>query len=85
MAKRSSRPSRPSQRDAAAAEEDRHERDVHVVDQVGGEELADGGGPPPIRTSRPSTACLAAASACAGPASVKWKVVPPFTSIEGLT
>src|SRR6185312_15437488 len=27
----------------AAAEEDRHERDVHVVDQVGGEELADGG------------------------------------------
>src|ERR1700723_2087159 len=26
----------------AAAEEDRHERDVHVVDQVGGEELADG-------------------------------------------
>src|SRR5579859_3527063 len=27
----------------AAAEEDRHECDVHVVDQVGGEELADGG------------------------------------------
>src|SRR3984885_10191188 len=27
----------------AAAEEDRHERDVHVVDQAGGEELADGG------------------------------------------
>src|SRR5579859_5931156 len=27
----------------AAAEEDRHECEVHVVDQVGGEELADGG------------------------------------------
>src|SRR5579864_1206028 len=27
----------------AAAEEDRHDHDVHVVDQAGGEELADGG------------------------------------------
>src|SRR5262252_2010209 len=28
-----------------APEDDRHHRDVHVVDQVGGEELADGGWP----------------------------------------
>jgi len=28
---------------------------------------------------------LAAASACAGLASMKWKMVPPFISIEGLT
>ena len=42
MAKRP--PGPPGRPDGlAAAEEDRHERDVHVVDQSGGEELADGG------------------------------------------
>ena len=47
----------------AAAEEDRHKRDVHVVDQVGGEELADGGRTAADADVEAPAASLAAASA----------------------
>ena len=40
----------------AAAEEDRNEHEVHLVDQVGLEELADGGRAAADRTSRPPAA-----------------------------
>src|SRR4029077_3416866 len=82
-------------------QDDGHQHDVHVVDQVGGQELADGGrgaadadgegarglagGRQPFRRAGgPRPARRAAASASAGLASTKWKVVPPFISMEGL-
>jgi hypothetical protein len=57
---------------------------VHVIDQVCGEELTDVEGPPPIRTSSPPAASFAILSASAGVASMKWKDVPPFIWIVGL-
>ena len=84
MAKRSSRPSRPS-RGTRRGRDDRHDHDVHVVDQAGGEELADGGRAAADADVEATRGLLAAASASAGLASMKWKVVPPFISIEGLT
>ena len=56
-----------------------------MVDQVGGEELADGGWAAADADVEAARRLLAAASAWAGLASMKWKVVPPFISIEGLT
>ena len=69
----------------AAAKDDRHHRDVQVIDQVGGEELADRGRATADADVEAARCLLAAAGASAGLASMKWKVVPPFISIEGLT
>ena len=69
----------------AAAEEDRHDHDVHGVDQVGGEELADGGR---------AAADADVEATCGLPGRRKRlrragvdeaEGVPPFISIEGLT
>ena len=84
--KRSSRPSRPSQRGSPRPSRIGTSADVQVVDQVGGEELANGGGAAADADVEAARRLLGlAASACAGLASMKWKVVPPFISIEGLT
>jgi hypothetical protein len=61
-----------------------HDHYVHVVDQVGGKELADSRRASSMRTSRPPAASRAIFRASVGVASMKWNVVPPFISIEGL-
>jgi hypothetical protein len=56
---------------------------VHVVDEPGRKEVADGGDTSAdARTSWPSAALRAVSSASAGEASMKWNLVPPSISIE---
>ena len=74
----------PSPQRFPAPEYDGHQGNVHVIDQVPSQELADGRRPPPMRTSRAPAASRAAARASAGLASMKWNVVPPSNSIDGL-
>ena len=67
----------------ASTEQDRDHHDVHVVDEPGSKEVADGGDTSAdARTSWPSAALRAVSSASAGEASMKWNVVPPSISIE---
>ena len=59
---------------------------MHVVDQVGGEELADSGRAAADADVEATGGLLGWPQAHRrGLASMKWKVVPPFISIEGLT
>ncbi len=66
-----------------AAEHDRHQEAVQMIDETGGEECALMVGPPPMRTSKPAAASRATASASAGTASRMWNVVPPSISSGG--
>src|SRR3954449_10181441 len=67
----------------APPECDRHDHQVHEVDQIGLQELAHRRGPPPMRTSRPSAAACARRSTWSGDPSTKQKLVPLAKSIVG--
>ena len=69
----------------AAAEEDWHERDVHVVDQAGGEELADGGRAAADADVEATRGLPGRRERLRRAGIDEGKVVPPFISIEGLT
>ena len=66
-----------------AAEQDRDLHDVQVVDEAGGQEVADHGRAPADADVGAGGRYRATARASAGPASRKWNVVPPSISIGG--
>ena len=76
--------SMPARRSLAAAEEDRRDREVHLVRQPGAEVLADGrdaAPEPDVLSRRPPPRARSSASWM--PPVTKWKVVPPFIPTDG--
>ena len=75
----------PSPQRFPAPKYDGHQGNVHVIDQVRSQELADGRrAPADAEVQGAPAAPRAAARASAGLASMKWNVVPASNSIDGL-
>ena len=71
----------PFEQRLAATEQDGGDIERQLVDRLGGERLADGGGAAGDVDPKPVGRCCRASNAASNPSVTKWNVVPPSISI----